>query len=129
MPFPRRFLILSSVLYVSVGLCFVAAPDFMAGLVEIEGMSAAARTDVRATYGGLDLGVGAFVAWCAADPDKTRVGLAASVAGLVGLGLVRLLGMALDGPTAVNVGLLTVEVVFAAVGLWAWHSEGRPAAG
>jgi len=67
------------------------------GAIGIELSTPAARTDVRATYGGFDLGVAALLFICASRKQWHRIGLigAGCVAG--GFGLGRLTGILLEG--------------------------------
>ena len=56
-----------------------------------------ARIDVRATYGGFELGVSAFLFLCVARSQWTRVGLVASGFAIAGFGFGRLGGIVLEG--------------------------------
>ncbi|KXW57409.1 hypothetical protein FEMY_20790 [Ferrovum myxofaciens] len=69
-------------------------------------------TDMRATYGGLSLGIGLFLGHCART-GAFRSGLLASLLMLSSAALGRLLGIYLDGkPTWMIVLLLTAEIIF-----------------
>jgi len=46
--------------------------------------------ELRAMYGGLEIGLGLFLAWCAISPKRARLGLIAATLPIAGLGLVRL---------------------------------------
>ena len=57
-----------------------------------------ATSDARAVYGGMELGLAAFLAYCAAAKSRRTVGLVAAVCSLLGLGCSRLAGILLvDG--------------------------------
>jgi hypothetical protein len=60
MSLPRMILALTAVGFLGFGLAFTLRPDQMAALIEIALPSATARVDFAATYGGFELGVGAF---------------------------------------------------------------------
>ena len=62
-------------------------------------------------YGGLDLGIGAFLAWGAARPDWARPALALGALALLGLAFGRAVGIALDQPGGVMVRLIASELV------------------
>jgi pimeloyl-ACP methyl ester carboxylesterase len=55
------------------------------------------RTDLRATYGGFDLGFGVFLALCAFRREWIRAGLAAMAIALAGFAGGRTYGMIVDG--------------------------------
>lgn len=55
------------------------------------------RAEVRAFYGGLELGIAGFLAWCAMAPSRVRTGLVCALAVLGATGLGRLTGVALEG--------------------------------
>jgi hypothetical protein len=125
-----RIALLLSVAGWAVGAAFLAWPVALVAPVGIELPSAAARTDVRAVYGGLQLGLAAFVAYCATSPERTLVGLAASTACIAGLAAGRLLGGLVEGEWArITVLYLLIEATSAAVAataLW-WEVRARRA--
>lgn len=97
MSFARIVLWLSALVFGAIGLLFVIAPVSWANVVEISLPTAMARTDLRATYGGFDLAFGVFLAICGMNSAWLRPGLLASGLVLLGFGLSRLLGIALEG--------------------------------
>ena len=52
----KAVLLLASLVFLGIGVVFLVAPVHWATLVEIELPTSMARTDLRATYGGFDLG-------------------------------------------------------------------------
>jgi hypothetical protein len=97
MTFARVVLGLSVLTYAGFGAAFLIAPVTMAAYVEIELPAPSAVVDVRATYGGFELGLAAFLAWCLAAPERVRTGLLASALTIAGFGVTRLMGIAIDG--------------------------------
>jgi Domain of unknown function (DUF4345) len=94
--------------------------------VGIELPSAAARTDVRAVYGGLQLGLAAVLAYCAASPERVVTGLAVTTASVGGLATGRLLGAMIDGePASITLLYLSIEWSSAAIAPLALWSEVR----
>jgi hypothetical protein len=65
----------------------------MAGPLGIHLGNADAITDAQAVYGGLELGLGAFLAVCAFRPDLRWAGLIAATLTLGGLALARSIGV------------------------------------
>ena len=82
--------------------------------------------NLRASWGGLVLGIAAFVVWLPALRPWLR-----SAAGLLtwvmaGVGLARVVGFALDGhPDARQYVWITGEVVLTALGAWALRGLAR----
>ena len=109
--------------YALFGLLFLGRPTAMAKTVEIEASSKTARTEIRAMYGGLELGIAAFLGFCALEPALLGVGLVASSMLLGGISVGRLTGIAMAGETSRLMLILTaVEAVGAALAVWAWST-------
>lgn len=123
-----RIALIVSVVGWAFGAAFLAWPVETVALVDIELPSPTARTDVRAVYGGLQLGLAAFLAYCAANPERTVVGLAATTACIAGLATGRFLGALVDGEIArITVVYLSIEAgsaALAAAALW-WEARGK----
>ncbi len=92
----RLYLLVLAALVAVFGALYLVAPGPFA---EASGLAPAPEglTDVRATYGGFQLGFAAFLAWSAAAPERHRAALLATalVVGCVGAG--RLFGLLVDG--------------------------------
>ncbi len=82
---------------VAFGMAYLVSPVSMLELTGGSASTPAAITDVRATYGGLQLGLGAYLLWSALAPERIPSALLALslVAGAVGG--CRLLGVLIDG--------------------------------
>ena len=93
----RLFLVVCALSFIGFGAAFIAYPGDMAALVSLVLINPTARTDVRATYGGLEFGVGVFFLACAMRRDFVRVGLFAAACVLMGMGTARFVGLLLDG--------------------------------
>jgi len=77
----------------------------------IVAISGTAITDFRATYGGLEIGIAAFLAYCTFPSGMTRVGILSSLCSLIGLAVTRIAGMLLDrGVEKINRILLGAEI-------------------
>ena len=55
---------------VAFGMAYLVSPVSMLELTGGSALTPAATTDVRATYGGLQLGLGAFLLWSALAPER-----------------------------------------------------------
>jgi hypothetical protein len=93
----RLLLVIIGMSFVGFGAAFIAWPGDMARIVSLALINSTARTDVRATYGGLEFGVGVFFLSCALRRDFVRVGLFASACVLVAMATARVVGLMLDG--------------------------------
>ena len=113
MKFSFSLLWANALLFLLFGTSFLVLPEQMALLVsESAPASPAGLTDMRATYGGLSLGIGLFLGHCA-HIGALRPGLLASLLVLSCAALGRLLGIFLEGePTSMMVLLLTAEIIF-----------------
>ena len=120
MQLARGILWLSAILFAAFGLAYTLAPDFMAAAAEIRLSTSTARVDFAAGYGGLQLGVGAFLAVCARRERWVHIGLLASGLALSGFGLTRAVGIALAaGPVRpVLYGALALELSGIALSFW-----------
>ena len=116
--FARLVLWLSAVAFAAIGAAFLLAPVAMAARVGVSLAGATAANDVRAVYGGLQLGVGACLAWLAWRPDTLRAGLTLQLFGFGGLAAARFASLLLDGyPGALGLALHGAEVVAIAFGV------------
>ena len=83
---------------------------------------------MRALYGGAELGLAGFLAWCAAAPERVRLGVLAAAAVLGGMTLARLFSLLADGAPGGSVwGAWALEGAGAAaalVALWRLGAEG-----
>ena len=95
--FSALLIALAGLGFLAFGLAFLVSPLptlAAAGLV-LEGPIAA--TELRAFYGGLELGLGGYLLVCAWQPSQRRAGLWLTLASNGGIGLSRLLGLVLSG--------------------------------
>jgi hypothetical protein len=74
--------------------CFVAPASFaqQAGLTA----TPSGLTEIRAFYGGFQLGFGCFLFWCIRDSTLTVAGLVLEAFAVGGVGMARVLGMLID---------------------------------
>ena len=112
MALPVLLLRITSVLFVAFGIGFAAAPQELAEFVTGAAPSVpSAVTDMRATYGGVPLGIGLFIGYCARRPESVRLGILASLAVVAALGAARLAGIIVDGsPNGFMLVFLSTEI-------------------
>jgi hypothetical protein len=113
MAFPVILLWIDCLLFLGFGVGFAAAPQQLADLVLGAAPSTtSALIDMRATYGGLAVGIGLFFGLCASRPQWVRPGVVASLLLIAGLGGARLIGIMADGdPNGFMLLFLALEVL------------------
>ena len=115
---PRIFLVLVSLAFLFFGVLGLVNPVGTVLPMDIAIETAQAKTELRATYGGLMLGIGIFLAYTAYDLNAVRLGLIAVICMLLVIGSTRLLGIAIDGTrTNLQWMLLCFELGPAVIGL------------
>ena len=77
------------------GVWLLVRPNALRG-VGVVAESADGRAELRAMYGGLELGIAAFLGLCLLRPDFTEPGLWLQLVALGGLALGRLIGISLE---------------------------------
>ncbi|WP_374604728.1 DUF4345 family protein [Arenimonas sp.] len=120
-------LVLAGLGFLGFGIAITAAPAAVLGGVGIGG-TAAGLVELRAFYGGLELGLGSFLLVCAARPAWREAGLWSVALINGGIAAARLLGIALSGEfTGFFAGALVWELGFTAAAILALRR--RPRAG
>ncbi len=114
MKFATTLLWLNAVLFIIFGMCFSIAPRFFAYLLtEAIPATSSACIDMRASYGGMGLGIGLVFALCARHPSTVRLGLIASLMVLGSIVAGRLIGFVADGsPNLLMFLMLGAELLF-----------------
>lgn len=108
----RGFLIFFALMAIATGLAYLFAPLQMTAPMEFGALTPPALADVRANYGGLQLGLGVFLLYCVRT-GQIRLGLLLVLFTMLFVPLCRTIGFALDGgATPVLQAVLAMEVVF-----------------
>ena len=98
--------------FLGFGVAIVVAPGAVLATVGISGTTAG-LIELRAFYGGLELGLAAFLFACAARPSWREAGLWSVALGNGGIAAARLLGIGLTGEfTGFFAGALVWEIGF-----------------
>lgn len=110
-------LVLNALAFIVFGAQWLLNPIKMSGPLGIVLSNADAITDAQAVYGGLELGLGAFLILCALKQQMRLAGLFAATFSLAGLGLARILGiLTVSSPiTGATTQLVTTDVIGIAV--------------
>jgi hypothetical protein len=115
MRFATNLLRINSALFVIFGACFIVAPVFFAqALTGSEPWTSSALTDMRATYGGMGLGIGLLLWFLARQRETIIAGLAGAALVLGAIALGRVVGFLTDGaPNALMLAMFCAEILFA----------------
>jgi hypothetical protein len=113
---PLVVLWLSALVFAVFGVLFYFDPAGWGAKVDLGATTPTARTEIRAMYGGFELGVAAFLAWCALDPSRVRIGLVAALCMFAGVALGRGTSLLTDpGSRSVMYTVIGSEIVAAAL--------------
>ncbi|WP_277372860.1 DUF4345 family protein [Pseudomonas sp. AA-38] len=129
MLFARIVLTIQIVVLAGLGLAYFIRPEEMASFSGALLMGNAAVTEVRAYYGGLQLGLAAYLAMALTRLDLLRPALMLLVLLYAALALARVAGLWLDGGAqqTFNLTALLLEVVSAGLAWWALRGLQREA--
>lgn len=115
----RIFFGLSTLVWVGYGLYCFFQPGMLAEAAGVAGQSATGTTELRAMYGGAQIGIGLFCAAAFARESLRRPALLANLCIVGGLGTTRLLGALLDASfTSYTLGGLGFEWLIVASAAW-----------
>ena len=110
MGFARSYLRILGAITLFFGVAYLLDPGgILTEAAGFEALTPGGLTDVRATYGGFQLGFGAFLVWAANAEGRVRMALVLVALSIGAVGLGRAVGLILDGdanPFHVS-GLLT----------------------
>jgi F0F1-type ATP synthase assembly protein I len=88
-------LCVGAIAFGAFGVQWLVDPIAMASPLGIVLTNGDATSDARAVYGGMELGMAAFLLYSASSKDRRTQGLAAAALSLFGLGTCRLIGILL----------------------------------
>jgi uncharacterized membrane protein len=112
-------------IFLLLGLAFLVAPEQMAPTVGLELRKPRPAIEIRAMYGGFELGLGVFFLVAAARTRWIRAALAAQTLGLAGLALGRIAGIMATRTAGrtdrLMMALVVVEVAAATLGAIAFR--------
>lgn len=127
MVFARLVLVLSGLLFAGFGGWMLLRPEALGEFVKLDAGDPATLTEVRAFYGGLEIGLGLFLLGAAAIRRAVVSGLVLVLLAFGGTALGRGAGLALDGPDLSEMlPFLAVEVAAAVLAAIALIIARRP---
>jgi len=119
MELSRLLLWVNCWLFVSFGVGYLLVPSLLSDLITgATPATASAMTDMRATYGGMALGLAFIFGLCAKNKKDVRLGVCGVLVTMTALAGSRLFGMLLDGsPTILISVLFGAEALMASLAL------------
>lgn len=115
----RAVLVLIALATCGFGVAFVLRPVEMAGVLHLSLSAPSARIEVRAVYGGMQVGLGVFLLVCAMRRNLLRVGLSAAACVFTGLAVARFFGLMLEGfSQPLMLIVLMLEAMVAVLATW-----------
>jgi len=118
MGFARAYLYFVGATGLLFGIWYLFAPATWTDPTGFGPLGPNALTDVRATYGGFQIGLGLFTVWAAADRARVRMALVLQALTIGAIATCRLTGFAIDGsPNGFLRSAITTEVAFTAITL------------
>ena len=115
----RVNLVIGALILAAYGVVFFARPSALGGLVGLEFTSPDAPVEIRAFYGGLELGIAGFLLACARDPKLLSAGLLFMAIAFSFAGAARVLGVLQYGVAgSAHLVVAGVELFAAAVSAW-----------
>ena len=120
MRFARAYLYFVGVMGLFFGFWYLIAPAGMTDPTGFGPLGPNALTDVRASYGGFQIGLGLFTLWTALDPARVRMGIALQALTIGAIASCRLVGFAIDGsPNGFLISAIVSEITLTALALFA----------
>jgi len=115
----KWFMLASAAAFFYFGFGFLLFPTSFCATLDIQLNSPTAITDIRAIYGGFEIGVGIFICFCTRNPLFHRPGLLAVACTVGGFGAGRLFGIVVDGSTVpLMVGFAILEITVTIIALF-----------
>ena len=129
MRFARAYLYFMGVTGLLFGIWYLVAPTGLTDPTGFGPLGPNALTDVRATYGGFQIGSGLFMLWAAGSDTRVRTALVLQALTIGAIGSCRLVGFAVDGsPNGFLRSAIATEVTFTVITLIALYRLPREAA-
>lgn len=104
----RAFLVFIGLTFIVFGVWLLLDPEVLTRLIGLKMETVSARTEIRAFYGGLELGIGVFLLGCAMFRNGLKSGLGLVACTLGGAGVARLVSLVQDGREGWQMALITV---------------------
>jgi hypothetical protein len=122
MGFARAYLYFVGAMGIVFGVWYLVAPAAWTDPTGFGPLGPNALTDVRATYGGFQIGLGVFTLWAALDAARVRMGIVLQLLTIGAIASCRVVGFAIDGsPNGFLISAIATETTFTALALIALY--------
>lgn len=119
--FPMLVLTLDGLVFLVTGGVFLFSPMLPLGTLGVESITPEALTDIRAVYGGIEIGIAAYLFSRLARMKDLHEPLLLATLILTGMVITRCYGMIADGSAVrITIILLTAEALGAVLSGAAW---------
>ena len=106
------------------GLAFALAPQYSAEMMSVQPDAPNGWIDLRATYGGANVGVAVVLFLCLRNPARRADGLFLILVLTIGFMIGRILGLLGEtGENYVHYVVFAIEILSILLTTWAWKSE------
>lgn len=121
MNFKTILIWINALVFIAYGLGFVFFPETLGLLITGSApTTSSGLIDMRATYGGMTLGVGVLFGLSAGDPRTVQIGVWGIIVVMMCMAGARLFGMIQDGtPNSIMYIYFAVEITMAILASWA----------
>jgi hypothetical protein len=107
----------------SLGFVYLLDPETISKAAQIEPQSAAGLSEIRSTYGGLHIGIAAFLVACSLSQRLRRAGLLFCFLAFAGAGLGRAGGILEFRPAGTGqVVTALLEMAFSGISFFLWYA-------
>lgn len=118
----RIVLLAGAVMFGILGVWLMVQPTRLEEWTGIVANLPAARTEIRAFYGGLETGLAAFLVWALARPTRLEAGCIGLAAFSLGTAAGRVVGLLADGSAEFKVlCFLGIELALGLAALTGWQ--------
>jgi hypothetical protein len=127
---PRFVLVAIALAWLVIGMWGLVDPVGLAGVTAVKLEGDGGPIEIRAMYGGLGIGMSAFLLWCAMRVEWIRTGLACVILTLGGMAVTRSAFVILDPPQpTVHMVFSVLEIASTVMAMVAWwQARPKPAA-
>jgi hypothetical protein len=108
----KIYLVLMGIMSVVFGVIYLVAPANMTDPMGFGILAPSALTDVRATYGGFQIGMGLFMLWCCLGSGRLYAGMFLALISVAAIAACRAIGLVIDGDV---IDVLKYTLVFEVV--------------
>jgi len=123
---PRFVLVSIALVWLIIGVWGLVDPVGLAAVPAMSVQGDGGPLEIRAMYGGLGVGMSAYLLWCASSPSRMRTGLTCAILTLGGMAVSRTVFFALvPGQPLVHIVFAVLEIATTGFAFIAWW-QARP---